>query len=676
MIRVRAVRLELIRPGPPHNQLLSPLTPYMALCGEGSPVTFHINYEHRQLLNRLEGLRYVSVQRDGGTVVVPDRLREAQVLELGEEIGRLLGRIPSLNAELARARASQDRGSEFVHVRLVLSGSELAILPFELARAPQAFPGEGLDLCLQGSLPVVVTREIRRSRPRAITWAVSDPRVLFVFAEPIVPVPKTEHLLALRQALDPWIEVSDEPAKTGNVDVERSRLPFVKRRLRVLNDASIEDIYRICAEESFTHVHILAHGDTYTEAGEQRFGVALHRRGRPHEKQVTGGKQLAQALRAEGTSGSNRSEPLVVTLAMCDSGQQGSVLVPGGSIAHDLHTEGIPWVFASQFPLTVPGSVRIVEFLYPRLMRGDDPRQILYELRRTLSMTASGEHDWASIVTYASVEQTLDDEVAEFFAQQTVNAINVQMSRADKLVTRMKAAYDQSPPDADAKTAAKEKHDRVAEEVEGILEGVKELLQRWETRLPSPNTLADRTKRSNCFGMQGSTYKRIGLLKSALGKHPESSQALQEAWQAYRRAMDEWVTDEARFNWTASQYLALSAVLAREKPDTGTYAVCRRLAERDLESSDRSIRAWAHGTLAELELLGSFYGYVPTKDTKETVAAHCKQILELMGSGSFHVDSTRRQFQRYAEQWQLKKWAHPEWIEVAEAAVKALTPGT
>ena len=26
-----SVKLELVRPGPPHNQLLSPLTPYMAL---------------------------------------------------------------------------------------------------------------------------------------------------------------------------------------------------------------------------------------------------------------------------------------------------------------------------------------------------------------------------------------------------------------------------------------------------------------------------------------------------------------------------------------------------------------------------------------------------------------------------------------------------------------------
>src|SRR5262249_32115670 len=155
------VRLELVRPGPPHNQLLSPLTPYMALCGEGSPITFHIDFEHRQLLNRLERLRYVSADANGRFVRIPEHLREAQVQELGEEMGRLLARIPSLITELVPVRSNEAQRSDFVHLRLVLSGSELAILPFELARAPQAFPGEGLDFCLQGSLPIVVTRETR-----------------------------------------------------------------------------------------------------------------------------------------------------------------------------------------------------------------------------------------------------------------------------------------------------------------------------------------------------------------------------------------------------------------------------------------------------------------------------------------------------------------------------------
>ena len=441
---------------------------------------------------------------------------------------------------------------------------------------------------------------------------------------------------------------------------------MVKDRLRVIAGASIEEIYRLCAEESFTHVHILAHGDTYFEAGEERFGVALHRHGRRQEKQVVGGKQLAQALRAEGADGISRSEPLVVTLAICDSGQQGSVLVPGGSIAHDLHTEGIPWVFASQFPLTKKGSIRIAEFLYPRLMRGDDPRQVLYELRRTLSMMASGEHDWASIVTYASVEPDMDDNVTQFFENQTVKAIEVQMARVDRLVATIRAqSNDPSSVRPDAPTAIA---------IEKGLHDVHMQLERWERRMPEGGRLRDRTTRTNCFGMQGSTFKRIGLLQAALKDNGKANAALQAALSAYRKAMNEWVTDGARFNWTASQYLALNAVL-KKKPDTGdlgTYAVCRRLAERDLDNPDRALRTWAHGTLAELELLSSFYHQEPPADVKRRVLDHCQEILTLMGADSFQAQSTRRQFMRYARGWQLADWPHQEWTDIAQAAVDAL----
>jgi hypothetical protein len=680
MACLRDVRLELVRPGPPHNQLLSPLTPYMALCGDGSPVTFHIDLEHRQLLNRLERLRYIAADDEKGFVPVPERLREAQVQELGEEMGRLLARIPSLNTELSRARSEAAR-SEFVHLRLVLSGSELAILPFELARAPQAFPGEGLDFFLQGNLPVVVSREIRRGRPLPVRWDTQEPKVLFVSAAPAgLTVPDIEHIQALREALEPWIEWPDESLPNASQSIEERRLPFVKSRLRVIGDATIENIYNLCAQESFTHVHILAHGDLYREAGEDRFGVALHRRDDPRQKHVVGGKQLAQALLAEASDGTTRSQPLVVTLAMCDSGTQGSVLVPGGSIAHDLHSEGIPWVFASQFPLTKKGSVEIAKYLYPRLLRGDDPRQVLFELRRKLSMTAGGEHDWASVVTYASVGSDLDTQVSAFFERQTVKAINVQMARADRLVAAMKQPSEASTPEEGERVK-----NRTIQLVHAILEKVAALLDRWERRLSPGGTLTDRTGRSNCYGMQGSTHKRIGLLQADLGKHREASDALQAAVRAYRRAMDEWVIDDARFNWTASQYLALNAVLTRATPgesrvasalDRDTYAICRRLAERDLENPDRELRAWAHGTLAELELLSSVYNASsPSRDITERVLRHCRSIVSLMGWNSFHAESTRRQFQRYADGW-LSPSATNEWQEVAGKAVEALTADT
>jgi hypothetical protein len=173
----------------------------------------------------------------------------------------------------------------------------------------------------------------------------------------------------------------------------------------------------------------VAHGDTFEQAGETRFGVALCRDDGSGEKEVVSGQRLAKALQAEERRGARRSHPLAVTLATCDSGNQMSVLVPGGSIAHDLHSEGIPWVFASQFPLTVPGSVRMAEGLYERLFRGDDPRQILFELRRQLYLSAKGDHDWASIVAYATVAPSFASEVTAFSSRQIKEAIKVSLAR-------------------------------------------------------------------------------------------------------------------------------------------------------------------------------------------------------------------------------------------------------
>jgi hypothetical protein len=185
------VKLELVRPGPSHNQLLSPLTSYMALCGEGSPITFHIDLEHQQMLSRLDLLRYATPQ-GSGFVEVPERLREAALLEVGNDVKGVLEDIRTLLAEISRARASHpdryggagadaasrdaagnsdrdDRGRA-VHLRLVLGGSELALIPFEMAFAPQAFPGEGLAFCLQLAMPVVPTRETRSSRQLPVAW--------------------------------------------------------------------------------------------------------------------------------------------------------------------------------------------------------------------------------------------------------------------------------------------------------------------------------------------------------------------------------------------------------------------------------------------------------------------------------------------------------------------------
>jgi hypothetical protein len=648
------VKLEIIRPGPPHNQLLSPLTPYMALCGEGSPVTFHIDIEHHQLLNRLRRLRYVTFDGQSG-VALPNPIREATVAEIGEDVARILGKLRTLLGD--EWRAVGDAGgsdSHLIHMRLVLSGSELSLLPFEMAFAPQAFPGEGLEWTLQFHMPIVPTREIRRTRPNPVSYdRTLEPRILLVSAAPgNSEVPLGLHVQALRAALEPWIRWPKRNSNNEGPDIsqeelkQQQRLKFVKERLKLLPHASMEDIYEACSKEQFTHVHILAHGASVEVAGEKRFGIALCAQKNRNQANVVSGKRLAKALQAESKDGSKRSLPLMVTLATCDSGNPGSILVPGGSIAYDLHSAGIPWVFASQFPLTKVGSVRMAEALYPRILRGDDPRLVLYEVRRQLFMHAERDHDWASLVAYSTVPNDFDDQVMTFFELQTRRSIEVCLDLAD------------ATDDAD--------------EMDRALNAAKEKLDLWKSRLPEGDGVKDRVRRSECYGIHGSTYKRFGLLKYKKGEEKEVPDYIEKSLSWYRRSMELWAMDVAKYHWTATQFLCLSAVL-KKSPDRDTFLLARKAAEFDLSKPKESLKAWAHADLAELEMLAKYHcPEKAAKNVKKRVREHCKAIVDLMGQGSFHVDSTRRQFQRYLDYWDRKG---EEWQSIAKEAVSALSVG-
>jgi hypothetical protein len=361
------------------------------------------------------------------------------------------------------------------------------------------------------------------------------------------------------------------------------------------------------------------------------------------------GRRLAKALQAEGKDGSPRSNPVVVTLAMCDSGQPGSVLVPGGSIAHELHASGIPWVFASQFPLTKVGSVRMTEALYPGLLRGDDPRQVLYEVRRRLYMSAQLDHDWASVVAYASVSGDFEGQVTRFFERQTRRAIEIGLDRADNT--------------------------KPGPTMEAVLNDVMSHLALWQARLPLGQGGQERLQRAECYGVQGATFKRIGLLRYSQAKREPQQRdmgeaALRQSLAHYRRAMEEWSLDEDKHHWVSTQAVSLSAVL-REPLDPDIYHLAYILANRHLKQlSSPSAQAWAHGTIAELEMLGLHHRSdqkATEEEVRRRVVEHCKQIVALMGEQSFHVASTRRQFQRYVDYWQ------GQWEHIAKAAVAALS---
>ena len=202
MAKVQTITLELLRPGPAHNQLLSRLTPYIAICGEAGPVTFHLDFEHRELLNHLARLRYISVDPDGQITPVSAQMREAELAEIGALLGRILAAIPSLNSELNRSIGSK---AELIHLRLVIWGSELSFLPLELAAAPKSFPGHGKPLLLQSYPPVVLTREVRRGQPMELAWN-RTPKILFAWAQPkrYTAIPWQAHLQRLRLAIEPF----------------------------------------------------------------------------------------------------------------------------------------------------------------------------------------------------------------------------------------------------------------------------------------------------------------------------------------------------------------------------------------------------------------------------------------------------------------------------------------
>ena len=122
-IQIRTVTAELLRTGPTHNQLLSPLTQYLGICGFSGAGIVTLPHEHATFLRRTNAMHY-----DGGA----DKERLAVLRDLGLDIAKVLGSVPNLPGALTAGGAAET----LVHLRLTLTASELALLPFELSKVP------------------------------------------------------------------------------------------------------------------------------------------------------------------------------------------------------------------------------------------------------------------------------------------------------------------------------------------------------------------------------------------------------------------------------------------------------------------------------------------------------------------------------------------------------------
>jgi hypothetical protein len=643
MMNIENVKLEFLRPGPAHNQLLSPLTLYIALCGREGPVTVTFPFEHRQLLNRLERLRYIT---PSGTI--PPQQREAEVQEIGEIIGEVLGKVPALAAQIGGVR--MDRKG-LIHLRLSLSAFELALIPFEFAIAPNGFPGSGSPLFLQSRVPITLTREVRRDRPLSVSWN-RKLNILFAFANPgsLPAVPAQEHLEALRRAVDPWVKWRRTPEE---------RVKEVKSLLTVLPDATLEKIRQACSERDYSYIHILAHGSRFERGGDEHYGLALCAETDATKPDIVDGERLSLALTATTSSCSERHRPALVSLATCDSGNVESVLTPGASIAHHLHAGGIPWVIASQFPLWMRASSMAAEILFEGLVRGDDPRCVLYDVRQRLRTGSAGTHDWGSIVAYASVPWDFEQQVEAFRNRQIRTKLDVKFDKAEQILTASEVQTTGGPLPELAGLKA-------------LYESIREDLARWIEDLPSP---APKHEQAERLGMSAASEKRIGILCNRQGKPDEEKEAYLAACEYYRRAL----LAEPVNHWVMTQYLSMRAVLAGTEGQKALarefgqwWSTVRQIALWELSGASGESKAWAHGTLAEIEMLSVIYreGELDREDVNRLIIEHCRAICDLSVKDPFPVHSTRRQFRRY-----LDFWKRDEWQDLAAAAVEALSQG-
>lgn len=618
----KTISVELLRAGPPHNQLLSPLTQYLALCDGHAAETLRLPFEHHDFVLQMQALRY----QQG-----PELNWRARFAQVARDMAEVLGQIPGLATTLGRGRTD---GGELVHVEAVLSASELALLPFEAADSPATFASAGLPLSVQTVLPVSLTRRNRRYSGADVKWP-RRPKILVVVASPpgLMEVPAVAHVMAIRKALAPWIG-PQHPKEATPERMEGAPQTNIEELVTVLDRASIQRVHEACAASvvPYTHVHILAHGAVRSEGVGERFTLAFH--GPDGERELIDGRQLAAALRphARGGSGSLQS-PTVVTIASCDSGNGGDVMIPGGSIAHDLHEAGIPLVIASQFPLTFAGSVVLAETLYERLLWGDDPRVVLHDVRQRLHLLRHG-HDWASIVAYAALPPDLEQQLTWVRAQQARRAAEAAL-----------ASYDHATPAIERGTPMQSVHAQLGAARQRLLDAV-----------PSEQTAADRAMLIELYGMLATMDKREAeVLQRCADREKDRNptrkarELLLSAQQHYKKGLRH---DRAN-HWQATQYLFLCAILGQKgsKNISDWMTLARFSAREETRDGTPSQRAWAYASLLELAVLGILLGTDVGADAAERLnkaREDADAMLALVSMRSFEVYSTIRQFERYA----------------------------
>ena len=619
-LQVRTVRLELLRSGPPHNQLLSPLTPYLGISGDSPAGVVHVPYEHADFERRLADLRYTGLSDD----------RLSNLRKTGIDMGRMLAAVPGLSGSVS---AESDSLVSMIHLRVTLSASELALLPFELSKVPTTTDGESEGwLALQTSPPVCITRHIRTVSVEGVTWP-DRARILFV-AGPTSDIPFDAHRRALEQAIAPFCYPKRDDPSEG-ID---PRYTHYGELMTVIENASLDDVVTAFRDVHYTHVHVLAHGAVDFSSKGRPFGLRL--RSRNGGVDIVSGERFSTALRRVDAHGVHR--PFVVTLASCDSGLVANVIepAPGASFAHTLHQSGIPLVIGSQFPLTKDGSITVVERFYGGLLRGENPHVLTHQTRSELHARYGADtHDWASLVVYEALPSTMAEQLEHVCYRQGKLCLDAALERIDLAVQAaidnkiMSADYEQLETQVRTATDALPMDGVYAIECRGLrASAMKRLAQAAYRAAPASDDLDDQVGRS------------CDRLEEALATYKVASEMfLRNDTDAVQRA--------ANLHWVLVQQLSLQAVL-RQPLSQERWATAWLAATLYLDHPKIDERAWAHASLAELCLIQLTTATPKSVHYADQVREHLEQLVSILpAERRFPIASTRKQFQRYVDWW-------------------------
>jgi hypothetical protein len=266
------------------------------------------------------------------------QLADLTALFLGEEadgarqrIGRDLSRFlsglaftPSEN----ELQSADDLGEEVVFT-IRSSAPELYTLPWEIVRT------DGSDTFLADHPSVMVRHAVPGLPTRALPAVPEHPGVLLCWSDAGGRVPSTSMTANVRAAC--------EAANVAFLELPRVHAGALQD---ALDDAP------------FSVVHLLCHGVPPRKRGEP----AMLAWGDGSHKPVTA-IALAKLLRPY------RDRVRMVVLSVCGSGDSSQDALFLGSVAQEVHKQGIPTVVSSRYRLSIPGATRLVKALYDKLLR-------------------------------------------------------------------------------------------------------------------------------------------------------------------------------------------------------------------------------------------------------------------------------------------------------------------